>query len=173
MSTGGTGCGGLRLGRLRSLRICSFSHQSHSPRVAGERDIDPASPVRFSVCLAVRWRSDCRAKSHPAPPQRDRPRHVRPGSVGSDAQLDVPDQIFSTDTLPDFGRAFGISSVGTVGSGGTPEKRLGFFGFLSKIRWDTVTHNPLVPGSSPGGPTISIGIHRVMSPRAGDSSPLV
>jgi len=30
----------------------------------------------------------------------------------------------------------------------------------------------LVPGSSPGGPTISIGIHQLMTPRARDSSPL-
>ena len=59
------------------------------------------------------------------------------------------------------------------GSGGTPEKRLGFFGFLARIRWDTVTHNPLVPGSSPGGPTISLGNHWLMAPRAGDSNPLV
>jgi hypothetical protein len=41
-------------------------------------------------------------------------------------------------------------------SGGTPENRLGFFDFQEQMRCETVTHNPLVPGSSPGGPTISL-----------------
>ena len=59
------------------------------------------------------------------------------------------------------------------GSGGTPENRSGFFDFLQQKRWDTVTHNPLVPGSSPGGPTISHRNHSVMASRARDSSPLV
>ena len=59
------------------------------------------------------------------------------------------------------------------GSGGTPEKRFGFFDFQEQKRWDTVTHNPLDPGSSPGGPTISQRNHHLMAPRAGDSSPLV
>ena len=59
------------------------------------------------------------------------------------------------------------------GSGGTPENRLGFFDFQEQKRWDTVTHNPLVPGSSPGGSTISHRNHRVMASRAGDSSPRV
>ena len=36
------------------------------------------------------------------------------------------------------------------------------------------SHNPLVPGSSPGGPTISIGgNHHLMASRAGDRNPLV
>ena len=56
---------------------------------------------------------------------------------------------------------------------GTPEKRSEFFGFLPRSQCDTVTHNPLVPGSSPGGPTISLGNHSVMAPRAGDSGFLV
>ena len=35
------------------------------------------------------------------------------------------------------------------------------------------THNPLVPGSSPGGPTISQRNHHLMASRARDSSPRV
>jgi hypothetical protein len=38
---------------------------------------------------------------------------------------------------------------------------------------DSVTHNPLVPALSPGGPTISHRIHELMAPRAGDRNPLV
>jgi hypothetical protein len=80
---------------------------------------------------------------------------------------------FSAQHTPRF-RPFVRDKFGTErSSGGTPEKRLVFFGFLARVRWDTVTHNPLVPGSSPGGPTISLGIHRLMTPRARDSSPLV
>ena len=50
-------------------------------------------------------------------------------------------------------------------SGGTPEKRFGFFGFLTPRQYGMVTHNPLVPGSSPGGPTISKGIQQLMALR--------
>jgi len=35
------------------------------------------------------------------------------------------------------------------------------------------THNPLVPGSSPGGPITSHNIHGVMVLRSRDQSPLV
>jgi hypothetical protein len=50
---------------------------------------------------------------------------------------------------PDIRDNFGRDSQ----SGWTPGNRLGFFAFLQQKRWDTVTHNPLVPGSSPRGPT--------------------
>ena len=59
------------------------------------------------------------------------------------------------------------------GSGGTSKKLLCFFGFLPRSQCDSVTHNPLVPGSSPGGPTISHRNHHVMALRPGDRSPLV
>jgi len=80
---------------------------------------------------------------------------ARPGSVGSDTQHDERDQFFSEKGAPyserirdKFGRR--------LRSGRTPERRLGFFDFLQQKRWDTVTHKTLVPGSSPGGPTISL-----------------
>ena len=38
---------------------------------------------------------------------------------------------------------------------------------------DRPTHNPLVPDSSPGGPTTSHRKHRVMALRPGDRNPLV
>jgi hypothetical protein len=50
-------------------------------------------------------------------------------------------------------------------SGGTPKKLLSFFGFLPRCQCDSVTHNPLVPGSSPGGPTISHRIHHALGRR--------
>ena len=54
-----------------------------------------------------------------------------------------------------------------------PENRLSLFDFLARVRCDEVTHNPLVPGSSPGGPTIPHRNHHLMAPRARDHSPLV
>ena len=42
-----------------------------------------------------------------------------------------------------------------------------------RIPGSVPTHNPLVPGSSPGGPTTSHRNHRVMALRPGDRNPLV
>ena len=115
-------------------------------------------------------------KSFPAHPSPHHPTTpisgVRPGSVSSVAQLDVPDQFFSEKSAP------GSDSVrDKIGRGnrseGTPEKRFGFFGFLQQKRWDSGTHNPLVPGSSPGGRAISPWNHSVMTLGPGDRSPLV
>jgi hypothetical protein len=56
---------------------------------------------------------------------------------------------------------------------GTPKNHFGFFGFRGEFQSDSGTHNPLVPYSSPGGPTDLYRIHSVMTLRPGDSSPLV
>ena len=80
---------------------------------------------------------------------------------------------FSAQHTPDFRPSVRDTFGRDRSSDWTPENRSVFFDFQDQKRWDTVTHNPLVPGSSPGGPTISIGIHKLMTPRAGDSSPLV
>jgi hypothetical protein len=50
----------------------------------------------------------------------------------------------------------------------TPKKRLGFFNFLTRHRWEMVTHNPPVPGSSPGGPTIPYRSHCLIDSRPGN-----
>ena len=55
-------------------------------------------------------------------------------------------------------------SEGPFGLGGSAEgrteKRLRFFGFPSRDQSVSVAHNPLVPGSSPGGPT---NFHKIIA----------
>ena len=51
---------------------------------------------------------------------------------------------------------------------GPPEKRLGFLTFVTHKQRGWGTHNPLVEGSSPSGPTISHRNHGVMTSRPRD-----
>ena len=73
---------------------------------------------------------------------------------------------------PVFGIAVRFRWFGGSVEGHT-EKRLRFFSFLQPYQSVGGTHNPLVPGSSPGGPTTSHRTHGVIALRPGDRSPLV
>ena len=80
--------------------------------------------------------------------------------AGSDFGFHKPFRFFdlpaSRSESPTTG--FGIGSVGI----GPTVKTLGILQLTGPVRG---THNPLVPGSSPGGPTISHKNHRVMALR--------
>ena len=142
--------------------------------IAGERDPDPVSPIRFPVCWTVRWHPDCSAKSHPPPPQPLRGRSVQFGPVRS---VRTRNPMCPITFSPRHALGFLLSVRDKFGrdrqSEGAPKKLLCFFGFLPRSRCDSVTHNPLVPGSSPGGPTISHRIHQLMALRPRDRSPLM
>jgi hypothetical protein len=95
-----------RLGRFRSLRICLFSHQTLSPRVAVEQDLGPVSPVRFPDFQV--------ASPHPhAAGQRSSVRFGRFGPATRCAR-----STFQGGTTPDVGMAFGISSAESAGREG-------------------------------------------------------
>jgi hypothetical protein len=76
------------------------------------------------------------------------------GSVGSVGVRFRSTEVFRFFDLP---HPFSVSTFGFGCSAeGHTEKPLRFFSFLQQQQRVSGTHNPLVPGSSPGGPTISI-----------------
>ena len=103
-------------GLFRTLRICLSSHKTRSPSVAGERDLGPVSPVRSSVCLAVRWHPRLQRELAPLP----HPNHCAAGQCSSawvgrfGPATRCARSIFHRDMPLDFCLAFGISSAGAV-----------------------------------------------------------
>ena len=57
--------------------------------------------------------------------------------------------------------------INTLVAKAISEKRLAFASFLHQFQWEHGTHNSLVPGSSPGGPTI---LHLELSTYGTESS---
>ena len=119
----------------------AFRHRSQTPNSADHRNIPHGRPRAQTAISAVRF------------------------GGGSDFGFHKPSPFFDLTASRSESRLrrLGLGSVGV----GSAEKTLRILQLAGPVR---VPHNPLVPGSSPGGPTIFYQIHSLMALRPGDFS---